>query len=113
MAIFLLGASIDEVPPSGLKYIVAYYVVNPNTADVVLETIRSSNSTVEKVNSHKEITGADDGFYALSGSVLGSYLVFRSAWAFFAVMTMIKAFRIRCIISYCEHGALPTRKRLL
>ena len=50
-------------------------MVNENTKNVNLETVRVSTSLLSKDHGHQEFTKADDGFYALLGSVLGKSVV--------------------------------------
>ncbi|KAL8819999.1 MAG: hypothetical protein Q9191_007610, partial [Dirinaria sp. TL-2023a] len=72
---FVFGADKDNVGPSRLRCIVISHIMNEHTKDVIFQSIRSSTTTLEKSDGHKEFTETDDGFYALLGSQLGNLAV--------------------------------------
>ena len=72
---FMLGADKDNVGPSRLRCIVMSHIINEDTTDVIFQTIRSSSTTLEMEDGHKEYTETDDGFYAFLGSQLGNLAV--------------------------------------
>ena len=70
---FLIGAVKVGTRPSKLRGIAMFHIINENTQDVIFESIRRSTATIEMKYGHKEFTGKDDAFYAISGSQLGPF----------------------------------------